>query len=213
MRLNLSIPTAIACLMLSACGGAEALKTSASPGTRGAPSGASIFGNTGTPITVAQSLEGETLRQSLLDSVTAGTVAFERPALASAELSGMISAGDDAAMTMGKMTLNMDFTADTLTGSTSDFAVFTGAGASRTKVNDLSGALTITNGAISGSTLSADVAGSLSGAGGTSYNGQILGGFVTQNGTVHAVGGFSGTAQTGGASPERFNNGRFLVSE
>lgn len=175
---------------------------------------ATIFGGAGTPITAAQTVEAQDANQAMRDAITAGDLAFARPTVATAQMSGMISVGDDTALTMGKMTLDADFTSNTLTGTTSEFALFSGAGASRTKVEDLTGALVVSNGAISGNSLSADMNGSLSGTSTTNYAGSITGGFLTTDaGNINALGGFSGTAQTGSTASQAFNDGTFHVSE
>lgn len=213
-RLQTAALLCATCVSLSACSGGSDLVTSGAMGLSGpSATASSIFGATGEPLVVSQTLSGEALRQDVLDGITAGTSSFTRPTVATASLRGMVGVGDDTSLKMGKLTLNANFTSNTVTGSTSDFSEFAGTGSARTKVGDLGGSLALNNGVISGSSLSADLAGTLTGATSTAISGQLVGGFLNSGGRIQAVGGFQGTSQSGTSAPVRFNNGTFLASE
>ncbi len=175
----------------------------------------SIFGAAGSgAISVGQIDTASAHLSTLLTASSENRVAIERPSDANVTMNGLIGVGDEVKMTVGRLSLNANFTTNQLTGSTADFSNFTGGGVgTTTKLEDLSGRLSITNGAITGSNLAADLTGVLSGSQDVAFDAQLSGSFLSVDGQPHAIGTFGGTTATGAAAPENFTNGTFLVSE
>lgn len=218
---NIILPISIISALAS-CGGQGGMSAvnSGAPPQIGIPapsnqSISSIFGAAGSgAITVAQIDSATQHLGSLLTASDQNLITIERPADANVTLNGLIGVGDETKMTVGRLSLNANFTTNQLTGSTADFSNFAGSAASSTsKLEDLSGSLAITNGTIAGNSMVADIGGVLSGAEDVTFDAQMSGSFLNVDGQAHAIGIFDGTVATGSATPENFSNGTFLVSE
>jgi len=124
------------------------------------------------------------------------------------------SATDQVEMVVGRLSLDANFTTNTVTGSTADFSIFSGATPETTvKIEDLSGSLAISSGVITGSSMVADLDGVLSGTQNVTYDAELRGSFLDVDGRPHAIGIFDGTTTVGSGSAQSFNDGTFLVSE
>jgi len=220
------IASVLTCLA-SCGGGASNLAVTAgapSPGGQGSSgqaslfasqSIASIFGAAGSgPITVGQIGSATEHLDLLLDVADENLVSIGRPADASVALSGLIGVGDQVEMVVGRLSLDANFTTNTVTGSTADFSIFSGATPETTvKIEDLSGSLAISSGVITGSSMVADLDGVLSGTQNVTYDAELRGSFLDVDGRPHAIGIFDGTTTVGSGSAQSFNDGTFLVSE
>ncbi len=199
MRFTKAIFTAAALPLLMGCG------AGGGTGLSFAPVGAG-------PITVGEIERLATQIQALPDVFDSSSITAATPSVASASYSGFIEADmDNFNIALGRVNLDANFSAGTLSGVAGDFSIFDDSGAEPVVVEVLSGSLPITSGTITGATLSATMNGTLGAlAGNYGVTSTLDGGFVDVEGQSLAAGFVSGTMTNPNTSSSTID-GAFLA--
>lgn len=109
-----------------------------------------------------------------------------------------INPQDTSATAIGRLNMNVDFGAGTVTGSATDFGLYNGS--PLTAQSGTTGSLNVA-GTVSGSGISAGATGTLSdGSSNSDFNLQLNGSFYDDAGTLTTVGDVSGTMTGGGST-------------
>lgn len=120
------------------------------------------------PITTSEIQAIEAQLNALADSLSASDVTLATPSTATATYNGFVGMGLDATTSVtGRISLSADFVGGSVTGSASDFSVFDDTAAIAVPLENLSGTLPVTGGVISGTSMTADMNGTITAAAGT----------------------------------------------
>lgn len=178
------------CFALSACGGGGSSTGSSTGGTTAALSSAE-----------AQSVA--TTYTDYQNRIKDGSLTETSPT-GKASMAGYlgidnVSTDNPDLSALGKLAMDVDFDAGKLSGTASDFGVYTGTASEKTDIN-VTGSLDVT-GTVSGSALSATATGTVSdGTTPSDLNLNMTGKFYDDSGTLTAVGTHTGTMKDQGAS-------------
>ncbi len=143
------------------------------------------------PITQAelQRLEADAL--ALENVFTEADVSFAAPSVSSATYDGLVGIDLTAATSLlGRVTLNADFSGGSIAGTAGDFSVMDDTSADvSSPIENLSGSIPITGGVITGSDMTANMNGSVTGASGTYTAATTLNGSFVDVSGASIVGG------------------------
>lgn len=138
-----SILASFVLLVLTACGSGEA-------GTLNRL-GVLDFASVGAgSISGAEAVQIVNDLNAVTSPLNAGDVSFAMPTVPSADYNGVVAFDLDAnSSMMGRLSVNANFVADTVTGSAGDFTIFDESGANPVPLEAISGTLPVTSGNIS----------------------------------------------------------------
>lgn len=195
MTLKFALAATAACLALSAC--------NSSNGSSGA-------------LTSAAAQEVDATYSDYQDRITSGALTTTAPT-GQASMSGYmgisdINPEDSSTTAIGKLAMDVDFDAGTVSGTASDFGIYSGE--VLTKEADVNGTLAV-DGTVGGTDLTASATGTLSdGETPTDVALNMTGSFYDDAGTLTAVGDITGTiADSGDSSTSIDVGGAFYATE
>jgi len=195
MTLKFALAATAACLALSAC--------NSSNGSSGA-------------LTSAAAQETDATYSDYQDRITSGALTTTAPT-GQASMSGYmgisdINPEDSSTTAIGKLAMDVDFDAGTVSGTASDFGIYSGE--VLTKEADVNGTLAV-DGTVGGTDLTASATGTLSdGETPTDVALNMTGSFYDDAGTLTAVGDITGTiADSGDSSTSIDVGGAFYATE
>lgn len=193
MNLKFALAATAACLTLSAC--------NTSNGSSGA-------------LTSAEAQNVEATSTDYQARISSGALTTTTPT-GKASMSGYmgvsgINPDDSTTTAMGKLAMDVDFDAGTVSGTASNFGIYSGE--TLTKDSDVSGSLGVT-GTVSGSDLQATATGTMSDGSGPAaeIDVNLSGKFYDDAGTLTTVGDVSGTMTESGDT--RNISGNYYATE
>jgi len=184
MNTSFALAAFAACFALSACGG--------SSGSSGSVTGG---------VSSATAQEVDATYSDLQSRIDSGELTPTSPT-GQASMAGYMGISgvnpDDATTTvLGKLAMDVDFDAGTVTGNASDFGIYSGSNL-QTKEDSVTGSLDVV-GTVSGSDLATTATGTMadSTSSPTDFNLNMTGKFYDDAGTLTTVGDLSGTMDDG----------------
>lgn len=208
---------AISAATLTACGGGGGSVTQTLAAKYGLPA---ISGAGSGPVTAGELIALDNGLDALNLALALDEVDIQPVQAASVTVNGMVSApyqnGGEKSL-VGKLTLNADFSNAQISGSTSDFVVFSGTAETNLTVDEtLTGALTITQAPLTDFGLSFEMPldGSLTGASGTYTVDADMNGVIAEaDATVLALGTVVGTVTVPVAGTTTIQDGAFVATD
>lgn len=202
MTYKFALAAFAACLALSACNMNSATTSGAGSTAGGSTGGGSTGSSSGTHLTSTQAQNVAATSDDYLKRINNNTLTTTTPS-GTATMAGYygvsgINPQDSTTTGMGKLNMNVDFTAGSVGGSVSDIGIYNGSPLTDTGTT-VNGSLTV-KGTVSGSGLSATATGQLTDSGSSTpstINTTLTGKFYDDAGTLTTVGDVSGTMTQG----------------
>ncbi len=212
MKISKILVCATFCAMsLTACGGGSAIDEAAGPFSVVLPAFTGVAGSYIGTETLIDSLDASI---NLAEAVSDGNLFAAIPSTATVTYDGITTTqAPNGLYTSGNLTMTADFTNSLVTGSVSDLSLYDTDANGNDVLDLLTGDLTMSNGAINGTNMTADLDGVL--VGDETYTVDVLmdGNFVDNGGTSAVLGTANGNVTTQSSGAVAAHTGIFVASQ